>query len=246
VVRPSPVGLPLAEDEAHFRADRTGQKFWDADSKSCTEFIARIALENFAYEDAALAPLVHWAHIIDGAFYDSPAQVVELAAPALQLMQVIENVDDAFIEKLIRGLAERPLDEVATGAEVQERLRPILARHRETLEAVRSKITCERGVVTFDLVDEGYEAFNKFIPYYLHPETTYSVPSRAPRSARKSPSARTRGVRARARTTSPPSANATAAAATPSSAQSPTPRRSGTRTPNRTRDHRRTVERLHE
>ncbi|HLL13964.1 MAG TPA: hypothetical protein VK388_02690 [Pyrinomonadaceae bacterium] len=163
------------EDEAHFRADRTGRKFWDADSKSCTEFIARIALENFAYEDAALAPLVHWAHIIDGAFYDSPAQVVELAAPALQLMQVIENVDDAFIEKLIRGLAERPLDEVATGAEVQERLRPILARHRETLEAVRSKITCERGVVTFDLVDEGYEAFNKFIPYYLHPETTYSV-----------------------------------------------------------------------
>ena len=27
----------------------------------------------------------------------------------------------------------------------------------------------------FDLVDEGYEGFNKFIPYYLYPETTYSV-----------------------------------------------------------------------
>ena len=24
-------------------------------------------------------------------------------------------------------------------------------------------------------MDEGHEAFNKFIPYYLHPQTTYSV-----------------------------------------------------------------------
>ncbi|HEX8422410.1 MAG TPA: hypothetical protein VF634_03320 [Pyrinomonadaceae bacterium] len=63
----------------------------------------------------------------------------------------------------------------ATSAEVQERLEPILLRHRETLEVVRRKIAYARGVVTFDLVDEGHEAFNKFIPYYLHPETTYSV-----------------------------------------------------------------------
>ncbi len=163
-------------DEAHFRADRSGQKFWDADSKSCTEFIARIAGERFGYEDPSLAPLIEWAHIIDGALYDSPAQIVELAAPALRLMQVIENVpDDEFIEKLIRQLAERTLEEVATGAEVQERLAPILARHQETLALVRRKIAYARGVVNFDLVDEGHEAFNKFIPYYLHPETTYSV-----------------------------------------------------------------------
>ena len=31
------------------------------------------------------------------------------------------------------------------------------------------------GVVQFDLVDEGYEGFNKFIPYYLFPEATYTV-----------------------------------------------------------------------
>src|SRR4028118_2254449 len=51
------------EDEAHFRADRSGQKFWDADSKSCTEFIARVALENFGYEDAGPAPLIHRADL---------------------------------------------------------------------------------------------------------------------------------------------------------------------------------------
>ena len=163
-------------DEAHFRADRTGRKFWDPESKSCTEFIARIARDSFDFADEGLAPLVHWAHIIDSAFYESPAQVVELRAPALQLMQVIENVsDEAFIEWIIRQLTTRPLDEVALSNEVQARFQPILARHRETLALVRRKIAYARGVVHFDLVDEGFEGFNKFIPYYLHPETTYSV-----------------------------------------------------------------------
>jgi hypothetical protein len=163
-------------DEAHFRADRSNRKFWDAESKSCTEFIARVARDEFGYEDARLAPLVEWAHIIDGAFYESAAQVVELREPALQLMQVIENApDEAFIEGVIRDLTERTLDEVATGARVQSQFLPIRARHLETLEAVRRRITYARGVVNFDLADEGFEGFNKFIPYYLHPETTYSV-----------------------------------------------------------------------
>jgi len=58
---------------------------------------------------------------------------------------------------------------------VQERFRPLLARHRETVEVIRRKAAYERGAVTFDLVDEGVAAFNKFIPYYVRPETTYSV-----------------------------------------------------------------------
>jgi hypothetical protein len=163
------------EDEARFRADRSGKKFWDAESKSCTEFIARVAREQFGFADPALAPLVEWAHIIDGAFYESAAQPVELREPALQLMQVIENVDDDFIEWIIRELTVRTLDEVATSEEVQRRFLPLLARHRETLETIRRKAAYERGVVTFDLVDERVDVFNKFIPYYVRPETTYSV-----------------------------------------------------------------------
>ena len=165
-----------AEDEAHFRADTSGKKFWDAESKSCTEFIARVAREHFRFEDASLEPLIHWAHVIDGAFYESAAQPVELREPALQLMQVIENASDAeFIESVIRRLAESTLEEVATSEEVQGRFRPLLAAHRETVETIGRKATYERGVVTFDLVDEGLQGFNKFIPYYVRPETTYSV-----------------------------------------------------------------------
>ena len=164
------------EDEALFRKDHSGKKFLDASRKSCTEYIADVAQSSFDFEDASLGPLVHWAHIIDGALYDSAAQCVELGAPALQLMQVIESdPDDLFMDQIIRELAVRSLDDVANSDEVQRRFQPILTQHRETLELVRRKATFARGVVQFDLVDEGLEGFNKFIPYYLYPETTYSV-----------------------------------------------------------------------
>jgi hypothetical protein len=164
------------EDEEHFHSDTSGRKFWNPELKSCTEFIAGVAREKFDFHDEMLEPLIHWAHIIDGAFYESAAQAVELSAPALQLMQVIETEpDETFIEEIIRHLCETSLDRIATSARVQERFRPLLARHREILELIRRKISYHRGVVVFDLVDEGIEGFHKFIPYYLHPETTYSV-----------------------------------------------------------------------
>jgi len=164
------------EDEAHFRGDKSGKKFLDATRKSCTEFIADVAHSQFGYDDEPIKSLVSWAHIIDGALYESAAQCVELKEPALQLMQVIEaDPDDSFVETVIRELALKSLDEVATSDDVQRRFKPILKQHLETLETIRRKAVFEDGVVQFDLVDDGYEGFNKFIPYYLYPQTTYSV-----------------------------------------------------------------------
>ncbi len=170
------------EDEAHFQADHSGKKFLDATRKSCTEFIADVAAPEFGFDDAPLRDLIHWAHVIDGALYESAAQCVELRESPLQLMQVIEaDPDDAFIEQIIRDLTVRPLNEVATSTEVRARFEPILKQHRETLETIRSKAVYKNGVVQFDLVNEGYEGFNKFIPYYLFPEASYTVAlTRAP------------------------------------------------------------------
>jgi hypothetical protein len=165
-----------SEDEAHFHADQSGKKFWDPTSKSCTEFIAKITSDSFGFKDEMLGPLVHWAHIIDGALYTSAAQPVELIEPALQLMQVIEGVqEEDFIEGIIRDLCVRPLDEVANDIEVQRRFKPILSQHQATIEAIKRKATYRDDVVYFDLVEEGFEGFNKFIPYYLFSEATYSV-----------------------------------------------------------------------
>jgi len=163
-------------DEAHFKADKSGKKFLDPNSKSCTEFIAQTAKTKFGFNAEPLQDLVHWAHVIDGALYESPAQCVELQEPALQLMQVIESVpDESFIERIIRDLTAKTLHEVATSNGVTAKFQPILQLHRETLEAIKRKAIYADGVVQFDLVDEGYEGFNKFIPYYLFPQATYTV-----------------------------------------------------------------------
>ena len=164
------------EDEAHFNADTTGKKFLDTKSASCAEFIARIAKEEFGYEDGSLTELIEWAHIIDGAFYESAAQCVELRSSALKLMQVIEGEKDPrFVEKIIQWLTEMSLDELVESEPIQERLVPILEQHWNTVQIIKERSVYERGVVYFDLTGTSIEGYNKFIPYYFHPETTYVV-----------------------------------------------------------------------
>jgi hypothetical protein len=164
------------EDEAHFRADTSGKKFLDTKSASCAEFIARVAKEKFDFEDGNLAELIEWAHIIDGAFYESPAQCVELRTPALKLMQVIEGEKDtAFVAEIIQMLTSMTLDEILESETIQARLKPILEQHWKTAEIIKERASADRGVVSFDLVGTGIEGYNKFIPYYYHPEVTYVV-----------------------------------------------------------------------
>jgi len=164
------------EDEQHFLADTSGTKFLDTESKSCAEFIARIAKEKYGFEDESLAELIEWAHIIDGALYESPAQCVELRSSALKLMQVIEGEKDPeFVAKIIRSLTARTLDQILESNEIQERLEPILERHWSTVNTIKERAVYDRGVVTFDLSDTGIDGYNKFIPYYFYPETTYVV-----------------------------------------------------------------------
>ena len=165
-----------ASDEANFKADTSGKKFLDTQSKSCCEFIARVAKEKFGFEDESMAELIEWAHIINGALYESPAQCVELRSSALKLMQVIEGEkDEKFVERIIRSLMEKSLDEILESSEIQAKLQPILDQHQNTVELIKRKATYSRGVVNFDIADEGIEGFNKFIPYYFYPETTYNV-----------------------------------------------------------------------
>jgi hypothetical protein len=163
-------------DEEHFKGDTSGKKFLDTTSKSCAEFIARIAKEKFGFEDASLAELIEWAHIIDGALYESPAQCVELRSSALKLMQVLEGEKDpAFVEQIIRDLQESSLDDLVESEAIQQRLTPILERHWNTVNLIKERATYDRGVVSFDLTDTNIDGYNKFIPYYFYPETTYNV-----------------------------------------------------------------------
>src|SRR5262249_44843196 len=151
------------------RGDTSGKKFLDTTSSSCAEFIARIAKEKFGFVDESLAELIEWAHIIDGAFYESAAQCVELRSSALKLMQVIEvEKDPAFVEKIIRALMHTSLDDLVASDEIQARLAPMLAQHWATVDLIKRRSKYERGVVSFDLTDTAVDGYNKFIPYYFY------------------------------------------------------------------------------
>ena len=91
-------------------------------------------------------------------------------------MQVIEGEKDPeFVAKIIRSLTARTLDQILESNEIQERLEPILERHWSTVNLIKERAVYDRGVVTFDLTDTGIDGYNKFIPYYFYPETTYVV-----------------------------------------------------------------------
>lgn len=166
----------LPGDEAHFRADHSGKKFYDPQAKSCTRFLARTLAQQFGFAIERFDELLHWAEIIDGALFPSAAVAVELKEPALKLMTWVENNRDRHLaERFIEDLVTRPLAEIAADPYVAEPLAPLLQRHEKNLETVRRVAKLSGDVVITNLIPEGTGALNKFIVYYLNPDARYSV-----------------------------------------------------------------------
>ncbi len=165
-----------SEDAEHYRQDRSGKKLYDPSFRSCTLFIATVARERFGFEATDLAELVHWADIVDGAQYESAAAAVELREPAMKLTLVIEGAKGSdTVHRIIRMMRHCRLAQIVEDPEIQSLYLPLYDRHIKSIDVIRDRSTANKGVVFFDLVDQGVEGYNKFIPYYLFPESTYTV-----------------------------------------------------------------------
>lgn len=163
-------------DVEHFKKDRSGKKFYDPEYKSCTKFIADITARTFGFNPEPLAELIHWGDVIDGAQYPDPESAVRLTEPATRLALVIEAAPESGLSsKLIPLLAERSLAEIVKLPAVEQHLEPLLARHRRSMEVFKERAQASGGVIYFDLSGDDLEGYNKFIPYWLHPECVYSV-----------------------------------------------------------------------
>ena len=163
-------------DEAAFKADTSGRKFWDPAAKSCTRFLARVVTEKYGWNSTPLRELIDWAEIIDGALFPDPRTAVALTDPAMQLMLLIEaSKDPDLCPRLIRELSDRPLSAVLREPWVTGPLQPLLARHHEVVRLVKSRIQVVDRVATYDLADLGVDNVNKFIAYDADPATLYTV-----------------------------------------------------------------------
>jgi hypothetical protein len=72
-------------------------------------------------------------------------------------------------------LANQPLAEVVATPLVAGLLPPLLKRHQESMSLLRERTECKDATLFFDVTDRELEGYNKFVPYYLHPESIYSV-----------------------------------------------------------------------
>lgn len=163
-------------DEAHLAGRPEARFFYDPKASSCAGFIARSLSGRYGFDTGAHAELLEWADIIDSASFEDARTAVELQHPALRIMTVLEAAaSEPLQQKIIKGMQVSSLREIVDEPEVAAALAVLLERHQRLIGIIRERATLDSGVVTFDITDLEHEAYNKFIPYYLHPEAVYVV-----------------------------------------------------------------------
>ncbi len=164
------------EDAEHFRHDTSGRKLLDPSYRSCTKFISTVVKNQYGFEAPDLEELVTWADIVDGALYESAQAAVEMEAPAMKLTLVIEGSKGPdMVKQIIRAMQHQSLTEILADPGIQAEYERLHRNHVRNIDIIREAGSCDRGVIYFDLVNYGIEGYNKFIPYYLFPDSAYTV-----------------------------------------------------------------------
>ena len=165
-----------AEDAEDFRRDHSGHKLYDPSYKSCASFIRDFARDRFGFAPADLEDLVQWSIVIDGAQYPDAKTAVELGAPAMKLTLVIESAKGSgIVQKIIGWMQTRRLSEIVEEPEIQALYAPLYQKHLDSIGIIERLAVAGDGVVFFDLTGHDIEGYNKFIPYNLFPDSTYTV-----------------------------------------------------------------------
>jgi hypothetical protein len=164
------------EDAEQFRRDASGRKLYDPSYKSCASFIHDYARDRYGFAPADLEDLVKWSIVIDGAQYPDAQTAVELGAPAMKLTLVIESAKGSgIVQKIIGWMQTRQLSEIVEEPEIQALYAPLYQRHLDSIDLIGRLAIADDGVVFFDLAGHDIEGYNKFIPYNLFPDSTYTV-----------------------------------------------------------------------
>jgi hypothetical protein len=72
-------------------------------------------------------------------------------------------------------MQQKPLAEVLDDPAVRPVFESLHQNHLASIGVFRERAACSQGVIEFDVSDRNMDGYNKFIPYYLFPESVYSV-----------------------------------------------------------------------
>jgi hypothetical protein len=94
----------------------------------------------------------------------------------MKLTLVIEAAKGSgIVQKIIGWMQSRTLDDIIQEPEIHALYDPLYRRHVESIDIIKNQTRQNNGVVFFDLAGFDVEGYNKFIPYYLFPSSTYTV-----------------------------------------------------------------------
>ncbi len=94
----------------------------------------------------------------------------------MKITLVIEGVKGSeMVQNIIRWMRRCTLEEIMEKPAVQAVYGPLYQRHLKSIDIIRAQSVKDNGVVYFDLTGYDLEGYNKFIPYYLHPDSVYTV-----------------------------------------------------------------------
>ena len=119
--------------------------------------------------------MIHWAEILDGAQYESAHAAISMAEPAMKLNLIIEAAETNLTGEIIPLLESEPFGAIVARPEYQAVFQQLYDKHMHTIDVIRDQAVYRDGVVFFDLVGTELKGYNKFVPYYLFPESTYTV-----------------------------------------------------------------------
>lgn len=163
------------EDRAHFYFHRE-RRFYNPNAKSCAGWIAMVAERDFGFNITPLQEMLTWADVVDSANYNSPAAAVDLRTPAMKIALAIEAMpDEGFSQDIISMLAYEPLERIVKSPLVRSVLPTLMAQHESSFHTFRKTVEYRDRVVYFDLLEEQIGVYNRFIPYYFHPDAAYLV-----------------------------------------------------------------------
>src|SRR5215468_257531 len=94
----------------------------------------------------------------------------------MKLTLVIEAAKGSgIVHRIIEWMQHRKLVDIIQELEIQVLYDLLYRRHVESIDLIKGCVWQDDGVVFFDLSGYEIEGYNKFIPYYLFPGSTYTV-----------------------------------------------------------------------
>ena len=153
-------------------------QFWETSFQSCPALIHAHFLKHWPLFSGTLDRFqewITWSNKIDSALYDSPAEVIELKHPCLQIYSTFgQDSTDEYLRFLIQSIRKLSPSEIASLDAVRQRFNKVKNTQDRIADDLQNEFEYNDGIVFLDQSRFHYP-FQRYLSYYLYPDAHYTV-----------------------------------------------------------------------